>query len=276
MPPARSPRQHRHAFTLIELLVVISIIALLIGILLPALSAARSSARLMNCLSNTRQMGIGALAYSIDNDLLLPSTDGIDVSGSPTYSEPDWWGWGLTPYIYNHSLQRPANQTEANERWDGEMSDNNIFICPEADDVKDATYQQQKYISYTASGSYVGVNADGDYLAKGPIGDGFKLAYRVDKARGSRMAMHFDGKAGWSVSDPYLGAGGLTFGWGNAVEGGEGGRLRHVDNTALAMGTIDGASKSLKFNADMDNDEFKNWDWEADSVHWVTDPDYTP
>ena len=60
--------QRKNGFTLIELLVVISIIALLIGILLPALGAARSTARNLACLSNTRQMGIALATYHTEND----------------------------------------------------------------------------------------------------------------------------------------------------------------------------------------------------------------
>ncbi len=57
----------RPGFTLIELLVVISIIALLIAILLPALSAARATARTIQCSSNQRQMLIAGATYQADN-----------------------------------------------------------------------------------------------------------------------------------------------------------------------------------------------------------------
>ena len=77
------PPTNRRAFTLIELLVVISIIALLIAILLPALSAARAAARGMACLSNQRQIAIGAYAYTADNRDYFTSAKGLeDAAGN--------------------------------------------------------------------------------------------------------------------------------------------------------------------------------------------------
>jgi prepilin-type N-terminal cleavage/methylation domain-containing protein/prepilin-type processing-associated H-X9-DG protein len=65
-------KSKREGFTLIELLVVIAIIAILAAILFPVFAKAREKARQTSCLSNIKQIALGALMYVQDYDESFP------------------------------------------------------------------------------------------------------------------------------------------------------------------------------------------------------------
>ena len=95
----KSQAKKRDAFTLIELLVVIAIIAILAAILFPVFARARENARRTSCLSNMKQIGLGALQYAQDYDEkwmtgLHDGAESFFPSGVPVT-----WDLELQPYL---------------------------------------------------------------------------------------------------------------------------------------------------------------------------------
>ena len=68
-------RRFKAGFTLIELLVVIAIIAILAGMLLPALAKAKLKGTGAVCLNNHKQLALGFVMYTTDNDDKIPGTN---------------------------------------------------------------------------------------------------------------------------------------------------------------------------------------------------------
>ncbi len=95
--------KHRTGFTLIELLVVIAIIAILAAILFPVFAKAREKARQTACLSNEKQIGLGLLQYSQDNnEFMISAWSGLGGYGpsdkSPTSYKYKWMD-SIYPYV---------------------------------------------------------------------------------------------------------------------------------------------------------------------------------
>jgi prepilin-type N-terminal cleavage/methylation domain-containing protein len=82
------PNRNR-AFTLIELLVVLAIIAIIAAILFPAFARARENARRASCLSNMKQIGLGMMQYTQDNDERYPPEWHSDDANHATSTEID-------------------------------------------------------------------------------------------------------------------------------------------------------------------------------------------
>jgi prepilin-type N-terminal cleavage/methylation domain-containing protein/prepilin-type processing-associated H-X9-DG protein len=102
-------------FTLVELLVVIAIIAILASMLAPALSAAKGKAKLIQCVSNLRQQGIGVANYVDDNNGWMP------VNSSPGGNSIQW-RYEISSYV---GIELSSYTTGTAELSSG------VFRCPE-------------------------------------------------------------------------------------------------------------------------------------------------
>ena len=116
------PQSRRRAgFTLIELLIVIAIIGLLAAILFPVFARARENARRATCQSNLKQLGIGLIQYTQDNDGTLVSYTyglgdfGVSYSGSGSSQAGVAWKWMdcIYPYVKNTQVYNCPDNTDA-------------------------------------------------------------------------------------------------------------------------------------------------------------------
>lgn len=115
----------RLGFTLIELLVVIAIIAILAAILFPVFAQAKAAAKKTVSVSNHKQVALGAVMYSDDNnDDILPRYDACGAAGAPDApnDRTNIWPNILQTYIKSEGvyLDPGASNTKYGGIWSDE------------------------------------------------------------------------------------------------------------------------------------------------------------
>jgi len=112
-------------FTLIELLVVIAIIAILAAMLLPALTSAKRRGQAIVCLSNTKQLMLGSILYSGDNNDQFVNNGG-SAPNSPQWVDPTYLDWTTASINTNYEvLMDPTVSAMANY-----IKSPGIYKCP--------------------------------------------------------------------------------------------------------------------------------------------------
>jgi prepilin-type N-terminal cleavage/methylation domain-containing protein/prepilin-type processing-associated H-X9-DG protein len=89
----------RAGFTLVELLVVVAIVGILVGLLIPAVQAAREQARIANCASNMRQVGIAVMRFCDLHHGNWPQTTHTTEPDPVTGHYTQAWVYTLAPYL---------------------------------------------------------------------------------------------------------------------------------------------------------------------------------
>jgi prepilin-type N-terminal cleavage/methylation domain-containing protein/prepilin-type processing-associated H-X9-DG protein len=127
-------------FTLIELLVVIAIIAILASMLLPALNKAKSKAKDLVCINNSKQIGTGVICYADDFDSYLPPDGCYNKNGSSSRGRETYWVSLVYPYATNQP--QPDSGGWSSIWWHfPNKFESDIFCCPLAtQSVKNREY----------------------------------------------------------------------------------------------------------------------------------------
>ena len=131
---AGPPFPRRRGFTLIELLVVIAILALLAVLLLPVAHRSIAVARRVRCMSNLKQIGIGAVLYAFDHDDRKPRVKGP-------------MEWTTTNVKFNGRF------TGVGILVDNYLDTHEIVLCPGIDPPQDLKNDRQMWINSSVVGS---------------------------------------------------------------------------------------------------------------------------
>ena len=144
-PPSRSPT---HGFTLVELLVVIAIIGTLIGLLLPAVQAAREAARLTQCESHLRQIGLATLNLNDATGAFPPARlrarNDFSIHACET-SQPSWLV-RILPYLEQQTFADQWDAYKAFTLHSPQVREHvpPLFVCPARRSAEQAVIASQE------------------------------------------------------------------------------------------------------------------------------------
>jgi prepilin-type N-terminal cleavage/methylation domain-containing protein/prepilin-type processing-associated H-X9-DG protein len=115
--------RRRQAFTLVELMVVLAIIAILIALIIPALQSVWTSAHLVVCQSNLKQIYTASASYAYDNDGYLP--DEKELGGYWFRREP-----GTKPDDEPFALEERFGLAATLDRGGYLDGSSEVWVCP--------------------------------------------------------------------------------------------------------------------------------------------------